>query len=206
MKDKYMELGKDYANTVSLLAEATGWTEKQTCKVLELLAEITQKQTVAATRKQRTVQKNAKAIAARKLLENYRNLKVSIECGAEHSLRLLEDSEYLRLMELEESMTNQTLRSTTLLTASNRVLWTRLNAALDCYKEMCERDTKPQIRRGYPLIHARYLAEEETSVDDILSTFAIEKSQYYLCMSEAYSTLGVILFGSGCAEDFCAGV
>ena len=86
------------------------------------------------------------------------------------------------------------------------MLWTQLNTALDCYKEMCEHDSKPQIRRGYPLIYARYLAEEEMSVNDILDKFAIEKSQYYLCMSGAYSTLGVILFGSGCAEDFCAGI
>lgn len=205
MNDKYKEFGKDYKDTVAILAETTGWTVKQTRKVLDLLAEITQKQAAAATRKQRTTQKNAKSIAARNLLENYRNLKVSIQCGTEHSLRLLEDSEYLRLMQDEESPVNQGLRSTALLTASNRVLWTRLNAALDCYKEMCEHDPKPQIRRGYPLIYARYLAEKEAGIDDILDSFAIEKSQYYLCMGKAYSALGVILFGSDCAEDFCAG-
>lgn len=117
MNDKYKELGKDYKDTVAILAETTGWTVKQTRKVLDLLAEITQKQAAAATRKQRTTQKNAKSIAARNLLENYRNLKVSIQCGTEHSLRLLEDSEYLRLMQDEESPVNQGLRSTALLTA-----------------------------------------------------------------------------------------
>ncbi len=205
MNNKYTNLEKDYQSTVRELAKVTGWTAQQSDKVLSLLTGLTRRQAKETARQQRTAQKNAKASTARKLLENYRALKVSVACGTEHTLRILEDAEYLRLMQQEESLQNQSLRSLAELTAGNRVLWAQLNTALDCYKELCEHDSKPQIRRGYPLIYARYLSEEEMSVDDILDKFAIEKSQYYLCMSEAYSTLGVILFGSGCAEDFCAG-
>lgn len=205
MKDKYTNLEKNYQNTVRELAEVTGWTQQQASKVLSLLTGLTRQQATESARQQRTAQKNAKASTARKLLENYRALKISVSSGTEHTLRILEDAEYLRLMQREESIQNQSLRSLAQFTAGNRVLWTQLNTALDCYKELCEHDSKPQIRWGYPLIYARYLSEEEMSIDDILDKFAIEKSQYYLCMNEAYSTLGVILFGSGCAEDFCAG-
>ena len=206
MKDKYMDVKSDFQETVRELAEITGWTQQQSEKVLSLLNGLAQRQGKAAARQQRKTQKDAKAAAARRLLENYRALKISIACGTEHSLRVLEDAEYLRLMQMEESLQNQSLRSMAELAAGNRVLWAQLTTALDCYKKMCEHDTKPQIRRGYPLVYARYLAEEEMSIDDILASFAIEKSQYYLCLGEAYSTLGVILFGSGCAEDFCAGI
>lgn len=205
MKDKYADLERDFQKTASELADITGWTCQQSEKVLTLLTGITRRQAKVTVRQQRAAQRNAKTSTARKLLENYRALKVSVACGTEHTLRILEDAEYLRLMQVEESLQNQSLRSLAELTAGNRVLWTQLNTALDCYKKMCEHDTKPQIRRGYPLIYARYLAEDKMSMEDILDKFAIEKSQYYLCLNEAYATLGVILFGSGCAEDFCMG-
>lgn len=93
-------------------------------------------------------QKNAKIAATRKLLENDRNLKYSIKCGMEHSLKLLKDREYQRLMEKEESIRSQNLTTNVLLTATNHVLWTRLNAALDCYKEMCKNDSSQASSEG----------------------------------------------------------
>lgn len=203
MKDKYAALGKDYQDTIRELAAVTGWSEKQSEKVIEILAGVTQKQAETAARQQRAVKKNARVISTRKLLENYRNLKISISCGTEHSLRLLEDKEYQRLMEFEESIQNQNLRSTALLTASNRVLWSRLNTALGCYKEMCERDPRPHIHRGYALLYERYLSDTPKDQNDILTMFAIERSQYFNCLNEALSSVSVILFGSDCAEDFC---
>ena len=188
-------------NTVKELASITGWTPNQAEKVLELITQ----QTKSAAQKQYEIQQNAKVSATKKLLKNYHNLKVSIESGTRHTKKLLADREYQSLMEKEESIANQKMSATALLTASNRVLWIRLNAALDCFKEMCKADRSPAIQRGYPLIYARYLCENRLSTEAILERFAIENSTYYKNMGMAISSLSVILFGADNAEDFCLG-
>ena len=203
MKNKYDVLENEYKNTAEELAAITGWTPGQAEKVLALISGVSQKQVVTAAKRQRKTQKDAKFLATKKLLENYRNLKTSIKCGMEHSLRLLEDREYQRLMEKEESIRNQNLTSMARLTASNQVLWARLNAALDCFKEMCKNDESPVIQRGYPIIQARYLSDYRVNTYDLLERFAIERVQYYRSLNVAISNLSVILFGSDCAEDFC---
>ena len=121
----------------------------------------------------------------------------------EHNLKLLEDYEFQRLMEKEESVRNQKLTSLSLLTASSQVLWSGLNATLDCYKEMCEGESSPVAQRGYKLIYARYLCDTPVSISDIEERYAIEHSTFYKNLSYAIDALSVILFGAESAEDFC---
>ena len=99
----------------------------------------------------------------------------------------------------------QKLTSISLLTASNQVLWARLNSALDCFKEMCKNETSPSAQRGYKLIYARYLCDTPISISAIEERFAIEHSTLYKNLNRAIATLSVILFGSESAEDFCLG-
>lgn len=89
MKDKYADLERDFQKTASELADITGWTCQQSEKVLTLLTGITRRQAKVTVRQQRAAQRNAKTSTARKLLENYRALKVSVACGTEHTLRIL---------------------------------------------------------------------------------------------------------------------
>ena len=203
MKNKYDVLENEYKKTAEELAAITGWTPDQAEKVLALFSGVSQKQVVTAAKKERKTQRDAKFMATKKLLENYRNLKTSIKCGMEHSLKLLEDHEYQCLMEKEESIRNQNLASMARLTASNQVLWTRLNAALDCFKEMCKNNERVAIQREYPLIQARYLSDCQMDTCDLLERFAIESAQYYRSLNAAITDLSVILFGCDCAEDFC---
>lgn len=114
-------------------------------KVLELVIRASEKKADTVARHNRAAQKDAAVIATEKLLKNYRKLKWSIQCGTEHTMKLLEDGEYQRLMEREESVQNQNLRSAALLTAGNRVLWNQLNTALDCFREFCENDPRPRV-------------------------------------------------------------
>lgn len=195
MKNQYTDLKKDFRHTVSELAVITGWTEEQSQQVLKLLTDFTGKKTSHAAEKDRLRNKYAKVDATRNLLKNYRRLKISIECGTEHTLMLLEDAEYQRLMEMEESVQNQRLRSTALWTSGNRVLWARLNAALECFKEMCAQDPSPRVQRQYSLIFEKYIAEPEKPLEDILEMMSIEQAQMYRGLREATYTLSVILFG-----------
>ena len=205
MKNKYTDLKKDFEHTVSELAGITGWSQEQSQKVLELLTDFSAKKAGQEVEKSRVQRKYAKVESTRTLLKNYRRLKLSIECGTEHTLMLLADAEYQRLMEMEESVHNRRLRSTAMLTAGNRVLWTRINAALECFKEMCEHDPSPRVQRQYDLIYEKYIAEPERSVEDILEKMCIEQAQMYRDLRDATSTLSVILFGVDSPDDFTDG-
>ena len=202
MKNQYDDLKKEFQDTVAELSKITGWPQEQSKSVLELLADFTAKKAGREAEKERIQRKYAKVDATKNLLKNYRRLKLSIQCGTEHTLMLLADAEYQRLMEMEESVQNQHLRSTALWTSGNRVLWARLNAALECFKEMCGHDPSPRVQRQYTLIFEKYIAEPEQSVEDILEKLCIEQAEMYRGLRDATYTLSVILFGADSQEDF----
>lgn len=201
MKDKYAVLGDEYREAISELAAAAGWPEEQAGKVLALVIGASEKKAGAVARRDRAERKNSAVFATEKLLKNYRRLRWSIQCGTEHTLKLLEDGEYQRLMEREESIGNQNLRSTALLTAGNRVLWARLNAALDCFRELCENDPRPRVQRQYRVVYERFMAVPELDVDSIVELVNIDKSLLYRDIREATRTISVILFGAGNFTD-----
>lgn len=201
MKDKYAVLGDEYREAISELAAAAGWPEEQAGKVLALVIGASEKKAGAVARRDRAERKNSAVFATEKLLKNYRRLKWSIQCGTEHTLKLLDDGEYQRLMEREESIVNQNLRSTALLTAGNRVLWARLNAALDCFRELCENDSRPRVQRQYRVVYERFMAVPELDVDSIVELVNIDKSLLYRDIREATRTISVILFGAGNFTD-----
>ena len=92
MKDKYAVLGNEYLETIAELAEATGWPEEQAGKVLALVIGASEKKACMIAGKSRTAQKNMAVTATEKLLRNYRKLKWSIQCGTEHTIKLLEST------------------------------------------------------------------------------------------------------------------
>ena len=168
----------------------------------ELVIRAWEKKADTGARHNRAAQKDAAVIATEKLLKNYRKLKWSIQCGTEHTMKLLEDGEYQRLMEREESVQNQNLRSAALLTAGNRVLWNQLNTALDCFREFCENDPRPRVRRQYSMVYKRYMAVPELDVDSIVELANMDKSLFYRDIREATRTISVILFGAENFRDF----
>lgn len=202
MKDKYMELKTEFRQTVSALSTTTGWTMEQTEDVLELVLTAAEKKTRLTAAQYQDRVKQARIEATKLLLKNYRQLKWSIESGTDNALALLEEKKFQRLMELEESAGNQALRSTALLTASNKVLWAQLNTALDCFREYCETAPSQQTKRQYRIIYERYLAPQEKSVQDIIEFLHIERTHFFRGVQEAASTLSVLLFGSHSQEDF----
>lgn len=202
MKDKYSGLKKDYKDTLAALAAASGWPVEQTEKVLELISAASEQKAALRAAESRDSLIKSRVDATRFLLKKYRAIRWSIETGTEHTLKLLEEKEFQRLMELEESVENQRLRSTALLTASNKVLWAQLNAALDCFREFCENDPSIQTRRQYRMIYERYLAPQEKSVQDIVELLHIERAHFFRGVQAAVGTLSVMLFGSRSVEDF----
>lgn len=202
MKSKYASVQPDYKNTIALLVRETGWSAETTENVVGLLMQASGEKAASVVEEKRREEKNAKYLVTKKLLKNYRLMRKSIESGTEHTLKLLEDAEFQRLMELEESVRNQDLRSVALQTAANKVLWARVNAALDCFKETCKNASAKRIQRQYDLIFMRYLSPQKCPIAKILSKHHIEQAEYFRNIKEAIS---VLLFGAENAEDFIAG-
>lgn len=201
MSDKYSALGKEYEDAINELAQAAGWPEEQAGRVLTAILGASAIKAKEIAVQHCKAERLSRLEDTRNLLKNYRRLKWSIQCGTEHTLKLLEDSEYQRLMEKEESIRNQNLTSVALLTAGNRELWTQLNAALDCFKAMCESDPSPRVQRQYQLIYKHFLADTVLSVDDILELTSMDRSLFYKSIREATRTICVILFGAESAAD-----
>ena len=92
--------------------------------------------------------------------------------------------------------------SVALIAAANQVLWAKVNAALDCLKEICERAPKTNEKRGYGLIYWRYLSPQAIPVEQITQKYHIEQAQFFRDIRGAMETLSVLLFGVGNTEDF----
>lgn len=86
MSDKYSALGKEYKDAINELALAAGWTEEQAGRVLAVLLHVSEDKAKDVTKQCRKGKKTEKLESTRSLLENYRRLKWSIECGTEHTI------------------------------------------------------------------------------------------------------------------------
>lgn len=202
MKNNYAVLEKEYLDTIMRLSEITGWPAEQAESVVGLVVQAAEKKANAVAERNVRDLKNAKYLATKKLLQNYRRLREAINLGTEHALKLLEDTEYQRLMQAEESLQNQKVLSVALIAAANRVLWARVNAALECYREICAQAISLREQRGYELIIERYISSQKYSVDTILERLHLERSVFFDGLKMATETLSVLLFGAGNTEDF----
>ena len=200
MKNNYAVLEKEYQDTIMRLSETTGWPAEQAEAVVGLVVEAAGKKAAAVTGQNIQGLKNAKYRATKNLLLNYRRLREAIHLGTEQALVLLKDTEYQRLMQAEDSVQNQRVQSVALIAAANRVLWARVNAALDCLKEICERAPKTNEKRGYGLIYWRYLGPQAIPVEQITQKYHIEQAQFFRDIRGAMETLSVLLFGVGNTE------
>ena len=202
MKNKYAALENEYRETVSLLADTAGWTAGQAESVVELVVRAAEKKANAVAEKKYQDMKNAKYLATKKLLQNYRRLREAVHLGTEQALVLLKDTEYQRLMQAEDSVQNQQVQSVALIAAANRVLWARVNAALDCFKEICGQASRSREKRACEVIERLYVKGLECPVETVILRCHIERAEFYKCVKYATETLSVLLFGVGNTEDF----
>ena len=89
-----------------------------------------------------------------------------------------------------------------LIAAANRVLWARVNAALDCFKGISDNAKTDREKRQYSLIYKRYIAPHEYPVGEIAASLRIEQAEYYRGINSALENLSILLFGLGNAEEF----
>ena len=202
MKNKYAALEKEYLDTIARLSKITGWPAEQAESVVELVVRAAEKKAHAVTEKKYQDMKNAKYLATKRLLQNYRRLREAINLGTEHALKLLEDTEYQRLMEGEESLQNQRVQSVAFAAAGNRVIWSWVNTALDCLKGISDNAKTDREKRQYSLIYKRYIDPHEYPVGEIAASLHIEQAEYYRGINSALESLSILLFGLGNAEDF----
>lgn len=199
MENMTYKLQKQYDETLIQLSKETGWSKDTTTSVLNLLlaAARTQQNKTALLRMEE--HKN-RITATKELMKNYHQLKAAVSSGISRTLDVMDDTEIQRLMEREESVRNQQVRSLALQHSANKVLFLRLNAALDEMKTICEADSNPRIKRQYGILYSRYI--HRVSVEGILELYNIEQTEFFRTQKAGFETLAVLLFGANGPSDF----
>ncbi len=153
-----------------------------------------------ASARLRRKQKQEKVIAAKKLLLNYHKLQSAVESSVARVADVMDDTEIERLMMREDSIKNQQVRSLAIQAATTRVLFLQVTNALEEMKSICRADQNPRFRRQYDFLCAKYIQGHST--EQILSSFGIERSEFYRTQQEALQTFSVLLFGATTVSDF----
>lgn len=193
------ELTKQYEETLQLLTKETGWSKDTANSVLHLLLSAAAEQE-AKTDQLRREEHKSRIAAAKELMQNYHQLKAAVSSGISRALDVIDDTEIQRLMEREESVRNQQVRSLALQNSANKILFLRLNAALDEMKIICEADSNPRVRRQYGVLYSRYV--HRVSIEGILELYNIERTEFFRNLKAAFETLAVLLFGANSITDF----
>lgn len=131
---------------------------------------------------------------AKELLENYNKIKNAISAGISSTVDVLDDTEFQRLMQREDSVKNQQVRSLAMKSATNRVLFLQINSALDEMKNVCRNDPNPRFRRQYDVLYSRYI--RGWHVEAICTELDINYNYYFQIQREATLTFSLILFGA----------
>lgn len=159
-------------------------------QMVALAAESNRKSTLAQS--QKTAQEK-RVKAAKRLLESYHLLKVSVRSGIESTADLLDDSEMQLLMQREESVKNQQVRSLAMQAATNRVLLAQIENALREMKTVCHADRSPRFRRQFDVLYSRYI--RGWKIEAICTELGIEQAECYRAIRNATETFALILFG-----------
>lgn len=159
-------------------------------QMVALAAESNRKSTL--TQSQKTAQEK-RVKAAKRLLESYHLLKASVRSGIESTADLLDDSEMQLLMQREESVKNQQVRSLAMQAATNRVLLAQIENALREMKTVCHADRSPRFRRQFDVLYSRYI--RGWKIEAICTELGIERTCYFQSIHEALQTFSLILFG-----------
>lgn len=193
------------------LAQDLGCSEVVAEKVMSIICDYsrqaateaaTEVATEAATekiRKQEAEKAHENVKTVRKILRNYNRVKASVACAVESTVDLLDDTEIQRLMQREESVKNQQVRSLAVQTGRSEVLLAQVEAALSKLKEISDASYHPGQKRQYALIHSKYI--EDAPIEKILNRFHIERSIYYKDIRAAEELLAILLFGEKAVQE-----
>lgn len=165
-------------------------------QMVALAAESNRKSTLAQS--QKTAQEK-RVKAAKRLLESYHLLKASVRSGIESTADLLDDSEMQLLMQREESVKNQQVRSLAMQAATNRVLLAQIENALREMKTVCHSDRSPRFRRQFDVLYSRYI--RGWAIEAICTEYGIERSYFFRTLNDATLTFSTLLFGATLPEN-----
>lgn len=136
--------------------------------------------------------------AAKKLLEHYNELRISISSSVSNTIDVIDDSDIERLMQREDSIKNLQVRSLAMQVAKNRVMFLNINSALDEMRTVCQNDRSPRFRRQYDVLYSRYV--RGWAPEAICTELHIERTTYFRTIEEAIDTFATILFGTSSPE------
>ena len=142
-------------------------------------------------------QYNAKLWNTRTLLRHYRALKKYTEQAVydrksaaavtESLVELLENIEACNSKQYIESIKSSVLKT--------KIIMAHIDTMLRVYKVYCETSDKPEDLRRYEVLHAHYLAEKKTKIEDICKWKNIDKSTFHRDNNESSELLTALIFG-----------
>ena len=204
-KDAYSTIKEELQETLALVAEKSGW-EAGTVMELIRAVRLTEKLEAPAQKPPAPPPAQEKSpgegnIAYTKyLLKNYRLLKSAVDARITSTVQMLDDAQMQMLMEREESVKNQQVRSIAMISAKDRVLFAQLESALEQMRLICEASKNPREQRQYKILVSRYI--HGLSLNRTLDLYGIEKSEYFRCPTNAVEKLSVIMFGAERGNNF----
>lgn len=178
-----------YKEAQKLLRDESNLDEQSANAILHLVT-LAQQSTLAQERRS-TQEKRVKA--AQRLLKNYHLLRASVRSGVTNTVDLIDESEMQLLMQREDSIKNQQVRSLAMQAATNRVLLAQIQNALREMKNVCHADRSPRFRRQYDVLYSRYI--RGWAIEAICTELGIERTCYFQTLTEAMKTFSLILFG-----------
>lgn len=200
---KYSEVSREYAETI---AKTAGWSQEQSQKILDTIIRSSMEMLIAPELQKRDrAQKDAKEIATKQALKNYRLIKASVEAAVGETLQLAQDSEIVLLMEPEGGPKDRRVKSLRIQTAASKVLLRHLETALEEFRGICEDAENPRVRRQYSLIYDYYIAPREAAPEEIAAKHHIERVTFFTSIKEGIHTLSLLLYGVDSTTDFVLG-
>lgn len=201
-KNQYDNLEKQLQEVSLSVAKDTGYTPETAEAVLKLMTAVASQQADITAQQKNIARRDAKILATRELLKNYHKIKASVKSAVVSTEQVLEENEFQRLMEQENSMRDQQIRSVAVATARSKALLAQIDSALESFKEICSHDSNPRCHREYPILYLYYI--HKLPVDNICERLNISRMTFFRGLEDAIKEFSIILPLEATVEDFAS--
>lgn len=190
-KNQYDDLEKQLQEVSLSVAKDSGYTPETAEAVLKLMTAVASQQADITAQQKNIARRDAKILATRELLKNYHKIEASVKSAVVSTEQVLQENEFRRLMEQENSMRDKQIRSVAVATARSKALLAQIDSALESFKEICSHDSNPRCRREYPILYLYYI--HKLPVDNICERLNISRMTFFRGLEDAVREFSVIL-------------
>lgn len=150
----------------------------------------------AEKEKEREAFKDKRYNNTKLLLRKYRELSEYIRNAVYDSSQLMDEDTGAILeafgAEIGEVMKVQSIQKNVFKT---KMIMEHIDTMLDCYRRKCESSPKPEVKRRWRIIDQMFLADEQSTAQEIADVEHISVSMVYTVVDTACDELSTLFFG-----------